>query len=80
MGGDRDSYLLIYYFKKSRTYSCEDCGGEEDRLQIVPVLSVVLSDDVYPGSHHLTQGGLVLAQQFLNTDRSDYEAAGLTGG
>ena len=50
------------------TDSCEDGGGEEDRLEVVPVLGVVLSHDVYPSYHHLAQGNLVLAQQLLHTD------------
>ena len=48
------------------TDSGEDGGGEEDGLEVVPVLSVVHGDDVDPGRHDLAQRHLVLPEQLLH--------------
>ena len=50
----------------SHTDSGEDGGGEEDRLEVVPVLGVGHGDDVDPGRHDLAQRHLVLPQQLLH--------------
>ena len=48
------------------TDSCEDGGGEEDRLEVVPVDLVVLTDDVQASRGCPVCRSLVVPQQHLN--------------
>ena len=51
---------------RERTDSGEDGGGEEDGLEVVPVVRVVLAHQVHAGGGGPLRGHLVAPQQQIN--------------
>ena len=49
------------------TYCSEDGGGEENRLEVVPVNIEVLLHYINPSCHGIAQCHLILTQKFVNS-------------